>query len=213
MFELVNHGGGNYTPTTLLSFTGANGEFPFAGLIADAAGDLFGTTATGGASGDGTVFELVNHGGGNYTPTTLLSFTGANGEFPFAGLIADAAGDLFGTTSQGGTNGDGTVFEITDSGFVVSQPLPPIVMPDHARPELAGTAQVNNQLDKLCAQLPEFARVLVNRGQPVGVKFLRQKVDNAGRQGIERSASVRSMISRISYFLPRILSRIIRHPR
>ena len=116
VFELVNHGGGNYTPATLLSFTGANGAFPEAGLIADAAGDLFGTTIQGGTNGDGTVFELVNHGRGNYTPTTLLNFNRTNGAVPVAGLIADAAGDLFGTTSQGGTNGDGTVFELVNHG-------------------------------------------------------------------------------------------------
>ena len=78
MFELVNNGGGSYTPTTLVSFNGTNGADPRAGLIADAAGDLFGTT-TGRGDGDGTVFELVNHGGGSYTPTTLVSFDGTNG--------------------------------------------------------------------------------------------------------------------------------------
>ena len=123
VFELVNHGGGAYTPTTLLSFNGANGAQPYAGLIADAAGDLFGTTYEGGASNYGTVFELVNNGGGAYTPTTLLSFNGADGAYPIAGLIADAAGDLFGTTNGGGASGRGTVFEITDSGFVVSHPV------------------------------------------------------------------------------------------
>jgi len=61
--------------TTLLSFNGTNGSNPYAGLIADAAGNLFGTTSSGGADGDGSVFELVNHGGA-YTPTTLLSFNG-----------------------------------------------------------------------------------------------------------------------------------------
>ena len=93
------------TLTALLSFNGADGANPEAGLIADAAGDLFGTTIAG------TVFELVNNGGGNYTPVTLLRFNGADGAEPLAGLIADAAGDLFGTTLDGGTNNDGTVFE------------------------------------------------------------------------------------------------------
>ena len=50
--------------TTLVSFNGADGALPIAGLIADAAGDLFGTTNSGGTDGDGTVFELVNNGGG-----------------------------------------------------------------------------------------------------------------------------------------------------
>src|SRR5208337_2012564 len=101
VFELVNHGGGNYTLVTLYAFTGgADGSNPLSGLIADAAGDLFGTTYWGGASGYGAVFELVNHGGGNYTPVTLYSFTGgADGRIPQAGLITDAAGDLFGTTN------------------------------------------------------------------------------------------------------------------
>src|SRR5271165_4747763 len=102
--------------TTLLSFNGSDGAGPRAGLIADAAGDLFGTTSLGGANGDGTVFELVNNGGGLYTPVTLLSFNGANGTNPYSGLIADAAGDLFGTTNSGGAGGNGTVFELVNHG-------------------------------------------------------------------------------------------------
>ena len=102
--------------TTLLSFNGADGANPYSGLIADAAGDLFGTTAEGGADGYGTVFELINHGGGAYTPVTLLGFNGINGATPYSGLVADAAGDLFGTTFGGGANGDGTVFEIAKTG-------------------------------------------------------------------------------------------------
>ena len=71
------------TPTTLVSFNGSNGAYPYAGLIADAAGDLFGTTGGGGNS-YGTVFELVNSGGGAYTPVTLVSFNGADGAMPVA---------------------------------------------------------------------------------------------------------------------------------
>ena len=66
---------------------------------------------------DGTVFEIVNSGGVYAsTPTTLVSFDGADGEFPTAGLIADANGDLFGTTLRGGAYGIfGTVFKIVNS--------------------------------------------------------------------------------------------------
>ena len=79
--------------------TAPTGHVHQAGLIADAAGDLFGTTAYGGANGDGTVFEIAKTAGGYATtPTTLVSFNGTNGAYPYAGLIADAAGDLFGTT-------------------------------------------------------------------------------------------------------------------
>src|SRR5208337_393188 len=117
VFELVNHGGGNYTLVTLYSFTGANGENPNSPLIADAAGDLFGTATGDVVNNDGTVFELVNHGGGNYTPVTLYAFTGgADGSNPLSGLIADAAGDLFGTTDVGGASGYGAVFELVNHG-------------------------------------------------------------------------------------------------
>ncbi len=114
VFEIVKtrHGYAS-APTTLVSFTGANGQAPTGSLIADAAGDLFGTTDFGGADGDGSVFEIVKTRQGYASaPTTLISFTGANGSFPVGGLIADAAGDLFGTTDEGGADGGGTVFEI-----------------------------------------------------------------------------------------------------
>jgi uncharacterized repeat protein (TIGR03803 family) len=121
VFEITKTAAGYAsTPTTLASFNGANGESPFAGLIADANGDLFGTTTDGGANDDGSVFEIVKTAGGYAsTPTTLVSFNGGNGETPFAGLIADANGDLFGATDSGGANDDGTVFEIvkTPTGY------------------------------------------------------------------------------------------------
>ena len=98
--------------TTLATFTGANGENPFGTVISDAAGDLFGTTAYGGAGGYGTVFEIAKSTG---ELTTLATFTGANGATPAGSLTIDAAGDLFGTTANGGADGDGTVFEIAKS--------------------------------------------------------------------------------------------------
>jgi uncharacterized repeat protein (TIGR03803 family) len=110
--------------TTLVSFNGSNGAGPVAGLIADAAGDLFGTTYLGGANGDGTVFEIAKTGSGYAsTPTTLFSFNGTNGTNPVSSLIADAAGDLFGTTLYGGANNGGTVFELSDTGFRVTIPV------------------------------------------------------------------------------------------
>ena len=92
------------TLTTLVSFNGTNpnGGEPDCGLISDAAGDLFGTTESGG-NGYGVVFEIVKTTTGDAsTPTTLVSFNDANGRFPAGGsLIADAAGDLFGTATSG----------------------------------------------------------------------------------------------------------------
>src|SRR6185312_11773306 len=122
VFEIKKTAGGYAsTPTTLVSFDGADGETPFGSLIADTNGNLFGTTAFGGANGDGAVFEIKRTAGGYAsTPTILVSFDGADGETPYGGLIVDATGNLFGTTSAGGANGDGTVFEITGSGFVTA---------------------------------------------------------------------------------------------
>jgi uncharacterized repeat protein (TIGR03803 family) len=101
---------------------------PGAALIADSKGNLFGTTECGGASGVGTVFELSPPAtaGGAWTETVRSSFNYGDGAGPFAGLIADSNGNLYGTTSQGGVScpdvGCGTVFELTDIG---SPPTPP----------------------------------------------------------------------------------------
>jgi uncharacterized repeat protein (TIGR03803 family) len=93
-------------------------------LIIDGNGNLYGTASAGGANNDGTVFEIENTSTGYAnTPITLLTFNGANGSDPVSGVIADGNGNLFGTTFEGGTNNDGTVFEITGSGFVVPPPV------------------------------------------------------------------------------------------
>src|SRR5208283_4617138 len=106
------------TLTTLVAFNGTNGADPFGDLIVDAAGNLFGTTEEGGAYNAGTVFEIAKTGSGYAsTPNTLASFDGINGAYPGAGLTADAAGDFFGTTNQGGAPGNaGTVFELVNNG-------------------------------------------------------------------------------------------------
>ncbi len=121
VFEIAKTKGGYAsTPTLLFSFDGAHGANPLGGLIADAKGNLFGTTYFGGAGNDGTVFEIAKTGQGYAdTPTVLVSFSGANGENPGAGLIFDSHGNLFGTTVRGGANGYGTVFEIakTENGY------------------------------------------------------------------------------------------------
>ncbi len=120
VFEIIKtrHGYAS-TPTTLVNFSGPDGAAPEANLIIDAAGNLFGTAYSGGAANAGTVFEIAKTQQGYATsPTTLVSFTGADGANPDSGLTADAAGNLFGTTYQGGTNNDGTLFEVADSGFL-----------------------------------------------------------------------------------------------
>jgi len=92
----------------LYSFTG--GDSPWAGLISDAAGNLYGTTE--GGDGPGTVFQLTPSG----TLNVLHRFTGRDGAVPHGALIFDAAGNLDGTTHNGGTSGYGTVFQLDSSG-------------------------------------------------------------------------------------------------
>jgi hypothetical protein len=130
VFEIVNNGtvaNPSYatTPTALVGFNGNNGVYPGAALIADAKGDLFGTTTGGDPNNASTVFEIANNGtvaNPSYatTPVTLVGFNGSNGYGPYAGLFADAKGDLFGTTQTSGANNDSTVFEITNSGFLTN---------------------------------------------------------------------------------------------
>ena len=120
VFELTPTGGGSWTEKVLHNFNdnGTDGFYPYAGLIFDAAGNLYGTTSQGGTYGDGTVFELTPAAGGVWTEKVLYSFNanGTDGTAPQAGLIFDAAGNLYGTTNQGGTYLSGTVFELTPAG-------------------------------------------------------------------------------------------------
>ena len=68
----------------------------------DAAGNLFGTTSSGGQFGVGTVFEIAKTAAGYASPITLHSFNGTDGAVPEGNLVADATGDLFGITISGG---------------------------------------------------------------------------------------------------------------
>jgi uncharacterized repeat protein (TIGR03803 family) len=125
VFQLTPSG----TLNVLYSFTGSDGAYPYAGLIADAAGNLYGTTDSGGApmscnitTGCGTVFQLDPSG----TLTVLYSFTwSSDGGNPGSALIADAVGNLYGTTQEGGAldrcrpYGCGTVFQLTPSGSLI----------------------------------------------------------------------------------------------
>ncbi len=110
------------TETVLHSFDPKfrGGTFPQGSLIFDAAGNLYGTTSYGGAHGGcgsancGTVFELTPKAGGGWTRKVLHKFgNGTDGAVPVGSLIFDASGDLYGTTSAGGTYSYGTVFELS----------------------------------------------------------------------------------------------------
>src|SRR5271157_3654888 len=117
-----------YTESVLYSFTGSpDGADPYAGLVQDAQGNLYGTTFEGGdipcspPDGCGTVFKLDT----TLKETVLYSFTGTGGDgsWPaYAGLVLDAQGNLYGTTPYGGDlacfppNGCGTVFKVDTTG-------------------------------------------------------------------------------------------------
>jgi uncharacterized protein YceK len=109
-----------------------NGNMPFSNLVQDSSGALYGITGDSGAacpqeaSGCGTVFQLTQGVAGSWTETVIYQFTGdANGALPQAGLTIDPAGNLYGTTSEGGNlacpvyapgSGCGTAFELSPNG-------------------------------------------------------------------------------------------------
>ena len=109
---------GKWTETILHAFTGGvDGVEPYAGLLRDKSGALYGTTS-GGTSNNGTVFELKKSNG-VWTKTVPYTFMGGNdGGYPLGILIEDSSGNLYGTTYGSGVFGYGTVFELSQSGGV-----------------------------------------------------------------------------------------------
>jgi len=103
-----------WTVTDLYDFGwGTDAQAPgVADLIWDQQDNIYGTTPGGGTSGNGTVYELTPSGNG-YTESVLYSFSGSAGGDPQGGIVFDNKGNLFGTTAVGGSNGMGTVFELT----------------------------------------------------------------------------------------------------
>jgi uncharacterized repeat protein (TIGR03803 family) len=112
---------------TLHWFTATGGWHPSAGLLADSAGNLYGTTAWTGVQpdpplpfGSARLFKLSRDGSGF---TVLFDFAGSGAVLPEASLIADGVGNLYGTTGGGGTWGRGTVFKLSGTGFVTEVPF------------------------------------------------------------------------------------------
>jgi uncharacterized repeat protein (TIGR03803 family) len=119
VFKLTPTGTGHWTTKKLYAFgkTGSGPYTPLSGVIFDSAGNLYGTTAQGGISNTGTVYELSPSLDGTYTEQTIWEFpyncpTGCD---PVSGLIIDSAGNLYGTGQSGGTYNSGTVFELSPS--------------------------------------------------------------------------------------------------
>jgi uncharacterized repeat protein (TIGR03803 family) len=111
VYEL-GHSASGWTETLIYNFQGLDdGQNPVGGVIADAAGNLYGTTFDGGVNGGGTVYELSPSGSG-WTFTTIYSFTGGYGG-PYNKLTFDGKGNLYGFTNAEGANGLGSVFKLT----------------------------------------------------------------------------------------------------
>ena len=122
VFELLHSAGGTWTERVLHTFTndGTDGYTPFGGLAFDSAGNLYGTTSSGGnvttcgsGVGCGTVFELTPTKSG-WTEKILHNFTnnGTDGYAPPNGVVVDAHGNIYGTTQSGGLHGNGIAFEL-----------------------------------------------------------------------------------------------------
>jgi uncharacterized repeat protein (TIGR03803 family) len=117
VFRLTPNIDGRWTETVLYDFCSLNGcadgVFPFADLVFDQTGSLYGTTSSGGASDLGTLFKLTPNRDGSWRESVLYSFSGRDGSTPYSALIFDSSGNLYGTTVQGGVYQRGTVFKLT----------------------------------------------------------------------------------------------------
>lgn len=116
-YELTSSGGGG-TESIFHNFgVYLDGLTPYRSvMIFDNAGNLYGTTMDGGAINAGSVFQLTPSGSG-WTETVIHSFQdGGDGRFPYSGLVMDQSGNLYGTTTDAGSGGGGTVFELSPSG-------------------------------------------------------------------------------------------------
>lgn len=114
VFQLTPLQTGEWDFQTLYSFQGApDGVFPYGALLFDSAGNIYGTTYYGGTSGLGAVYKLSPSSSGEWNETVLHSFqSGSDGNSSISNLVADANGNLYGTTSEGGL-GSGTIFQLT----------------------------------------------------------------------------------------------------
>jgi uncharacterized repeat protein (TIGR03803 family) len=113
VFKLTPQPEERWRESRIHNFKGRDGVTPYGGLIFDRAGNLYGTTAYGGAHDQGTVFKLTPHPDGSWTRSKVHVFNGKDGAQPWIDLTIDAAGNLYGTTVQGGEHNSGTVFKLT----------------------------------------------------------------------------------------------------
>jgi uncharacterized repeat protein (TIGR03803 family) len=114
VFQLTPQSGGSWNEKVLHRFTGGiDGAAPYAGVIFDAAGNLYGTTLEGGRGDAGVVFKLAPDSKGGWSETVLHAFVDNPGALPYAGVIFDGTGNLYGTTYGDSNSTFGSVYEIT----------------------------------------------------------------------------------------------------
>ena len=119
IYKLTPNGDGTWAKSSIHYFgQGNDGRNPNSKLIADASGNLYGMTYSGGTTNTGTVYELSPNGSGGYTEKVLHNFTtGGDGTYPLqSGLVFDTNGVLYGTCSQGGGHNLGAAFKLTPNG-------------------------------------------------------------------------------------------------
>ena len=117
IFELSPRGVGEWAFRPIYSFQGQpDGSFPYGALLFDRSGKIYGTTYYGGDNGIGAVYELSPRRSGEWDERVIYSFqAGSDGNSPISNLVSDAAGNLYGTTSEGGL-GSGTIFKLSPIG-------------------------------------------------------------------------------------------------
>ena len=116
-FEVSPVQGGGWNTYVLYNFGSQAGDGTGAGpLVLDSKGNLYGAAGQGGAFNHGAIFELIPLGGGAWQEVVIHSFDGSDGDFPWGGLAIDAAGNLYGTTIDGGPQGFGVLFELSQQG-------------------------------------------------------------------------------------------------
>ena len=110
VWEITNTG----TYVELYSFgNGSDGAFPYGNVSFDSNGNMYGTTAEGGANNEGIIWKITSAG----VYSDIHDFgSGTDGKFPQAGVTIDSSGNLYGTALSGGVNGFGMVWEITSTG-------------------------------------------------------------------------------------------------
>ena len=117
VFELTPTGVGGWHFKTIYSFQGQpDGSFPYGALLFDHLGNIYGTTYYGGDNGIGAVYKLSPRPVGEWDENVIYSFQeGSDGNSPISNLVFDSAGNLYGTTSEGGL-GSGTIFKLSPIG-------------------------------------------------------------------------------------------------